>query len=201
MLRKRVVKIAFWLGLAALTVPLALAQDAAVLNPPPYRGVDTHMDGIFVTPVPNAPFSGTAELRSIQVLPDGMSETRRTIVEIARDSQGRIHNERRRLVSPSFNGTPQIVSIHIYDPETRLSTFLDPFTHIARESRLARPEIAPGSLSTPAARTAASDPLVQEEDLGTEMMDNLSVHGIRKTRTVPAALSGTGKAISVTDEY
>jgi hypothetical protein len=47
---------------------------------------------------------------------------------------------------------------------------------------------------------SARDSLVEEKDLGTETMDGLSVHGTLKTRTIPAAVSGTGRAVVVTDE-
>jgi hypothetical protein len=44
-------------------------------------------------------------------------------------------------------------------------------------------------------------PGYQEHDLGTESMENVAVHGVRKIRTVSAAASGTGKPVIVTDEY
>ena len=33
------------------------------------------------------------------------------------------------------------------------------------------------------------------------MMENVEVHGTRKSRTIPAEFSGTGQAIVITDEY
>jgi len=42
--------------------------------------------------------------------------------------------------------------------------------------------------------------VVIEEDLGTQSMENVSVHGARRSTTVPAAASGTGKPVVVTDE-
>jgi hypothetical protein len=48
---------------------------------------------------------------------------------------------------------------------------------------------------------AVRDPLVEEEELGTETMEKVLVHGLRTSRTLPAAVSGTGKPVVVIDEY
>ena len=135
-------KFSVLLAFAILFSPRAFCQETAS-TPPPYRGVEQHIAGVFVTPVPNVPFTATVEVESSQVLPDGSTEQKKTFNNIARDSAGRIYNERRTLVPSSFNGTPRIVSMHLYDPQNRLSTFMDPSTHIARESVLPKPEVDP----------------------------------------------------------
>ena len=180
------------LAFALLSSPAAFCQEPAS-SPPPYRGVEQHIAGVFVTPVANVPFWGTAEVESSQLLPDGSTEQKRTFNNIARDSAGRIYNERRTMMPSSFNGTPRIISMHLYDPQNRLNTFMDPLTHIARQSVLPKPEVDPsnqlGNSSAPG------------DDLGSDMMENVEVHGTRKSKTIPAQFSGTGQAILVTDEY
>jgi hypothetical protein len=42
------------------------AQQSPALHPPDYPGVRTFIPGVFVTPVPGAPFSGTVEIVSRQ---------------------------------------------------------------------------------------------------------------------------------------
>jgi hypothetical protein len=199
MLQGSIRKIVCLAAFAALADPLAFSQEASDLKPPQYRGVAVFVDGIFVSPVPGAPLTAIVELQSTQILADGSTEVRKSIANIARDSQGRIYNERRQLVSPSFTGNPQLLSFHIFDPETRLNTFLNPSTHIARHTISSAP--APVAEPRPGAPLSAHQPLVDGEDLGTEIMENVVVHGIRKTITVPATASGTGKAVVVTDEY
>jgi hypothetical protein len=196
MLLKSIGRIACVTGLATLVSPLVFSQEGSTSKPPPTRGVAVLVSGIFVTPVPGVPLSAVVELQSTQVLIDGSTDVRRSFANIARDSQGRIYNEHRQVVNPSFTGTPQIVAFHIFDPNTRLNTFLDPSTHLARQSTWHPPEAE----QTTGSSVSARDPLVQEKDLGTEIMDGLSVHGTLKTRTVPAAVSGTGRAVVVTDE-
>lgn len=182
-------------------VPRAGAQEAVRQNPPPYRGVQSHVDGVFVTPVPNVPLTAVAEVQSVQVLDDGSSVSRKTFNNIARDSQGRIYNERRALVPESNNDTPELISFHIYDPTTQLNTFLEVDTHLARQA--VRLETAPALALAQswASVVPVNRPGYQEQDLGTESMENTVVHGVRKTRTISATASGTGKPIVVVDEY
>src|ERR1700734_3559698 len=83
-----------------LFAPGSFAQETTTQTPPQYRGVQTHVDGVFVTPVANVPLS---------MLPE------------------------------TSNATPVILSMHIFDPTTKLNTFMDPETHVARQSVFDRP--------------------------------------------------------------
>jgi hypothetical protein len=178
--------------------PVVAAQENARTTPPPYRGVSERVDGIFVTPVPGVPLTAVIEVKSTKILPDGSTDVKKTSEDIARDSQGRIYNERRELVSPSFDGKPELLSFHLFDPATRLNTFLDPYTHLARQATLPPRPSAPESI--PDSKVVARNPLLQVQDLGTEIMEDVVVRGTRKSRTVTASASGTGKVIVVTDE-
>jgi len=185
------------LVLATSLLPL-LAQDTAP-HPPPYRGVNMMMAGVFVTPVADEPFSAVVKLENTQPLPDGTSIVRKSIGTIARDSRGRIYSERRQLLPSSFTGVPQTLSSLIFDPETRLSTTLSPYSHLGRQRTLPAPRVVSGA--PPATRAPIDSPLLQHEDLGSDIMENVPVHGTRQTRTIPASVTGTGKDIVVIDEY
>ena len=168
--------------------------------PPDYRGVQIQIPGIFVTPLPNAPFTAKVDIVSKEKLPDGTFNIKTSINHIARESSGRIYNERRRLVPVSFKGDPPLLSSHIYDPTTRLNIFLDPFTHLARESVLSRPPLPPPN-AVPSRVANPANPLFKEEELGTQYVGTVVLRGIRKSRTIPADLSGTGEQIVIIDEY
>jgi hypothetical protein len=199
MWKRSIRKIAWLAAVTALGAPLGFSQDTSTLKPPLYRGVTVHVSGVFVTPVPGVPLTAIVEVESTQVLADGATASKKTINNIGRDFKGRIYNERRRLVSTSFTGTPRLVSFHLYDPLTRVNTFLDPATHIARQTT--RPVATPDGEEKLASPGAVRDPLVEEEELGTETMEKLLVHGLRRSRTLPAAVSGTGKPVVIIDEY
>lgn len=176
------------------------AQNApANTMPPNYRGVQVHVDGIYVMPVPNAPFTADVEIVSHNIMPDGTDHVVTTTNHIGRSSSGRIYNERRQLVPPGFRGEPRLLSAHTYDPGTRMNIYTDTRMHLARESVSRRPAVTPAEALPPSQQRLR--PGYTESDLGMQSVDDVPLHGIRKTRTIPAEASGTGKAIVITDDY
>jgi hypothetical protein len=162
--------------------------------PPLYRGPVTQVQGVFVTPVAGAPFSAVVVIESKQALADGAVETRSSQVQIARDSRGRIHNELRALVPDGGQGAPPggmfpLISTHVFDPQTRISYFLNPATMIARMQLIPAPR-QPMDASNP-----------NTQDLGMTTLNGMQAKGTRVTRIVPAQASGTGKEVEVTDEF
>lgn len=165
-------------------------------SPPAFSG------GVFVTPVPGAPFSAEVEKDMMQVLKDGSLFHRKTAALIARNSQGRIHNERHEVLPASSTRKPIIFSILIYDPETRLRTFLLPQTHIASQRILSHPPSTepPANGWVHLVSALASIPNLKVQDLGPSVMDGLDVHGYRRFLTIPAQASGTDLPVVVSDE-
>ncbi len=180
-----------------LALLVAHAQDRAMSVPPAFSG------GVFVTPVPGEPFTAVAEQDLTQTLKDGTTFHRTTKGLIARDSRGRIHNEARVVVPITSTGEPPLLVTHIYDPDTRLNTFLNPYTHIARQSTLSNPPVTAPPLNWAQQESAGqpADPNARFEDLGTTVSDGISVHGYRRILSINAKLSGTGQAVTITDEY
>jgi hypothetical protein len=166
----------------AIATPAAAAQD------------------IFVTPIPNVPFSGVVNVERSYVRPDGSIVIFKTIREIDRDSRGRIHNESRVFVPVSDTNTPPVVRIHLYDPQTRISTILNP-----RERTFWTQTVNnPPPTVPPAPRYASAiqqglpqNEFTREEDLGVHEFEGLLAHGFRETQTLP----GTGEETVITDEY
>lgn len=159
-------------------------------------------EGIFVTPVSGQPFSATVTIEVKRELRDGSFWQRVATSLIARDSQGQIHNEAHAFVPLGLDRKSTLMSVHIYDPRTRLSTFLNPNTHIARQSTLARePATAPPANWAQMDQRFRPSTNVQLEDLGTQTMEGFYVHGYRRTNTYDAQSTGTGRSIVVMDEY
>ena len=164
--------------------------------PREYRGVQVRVDGIFVMPLPHAPFTAKVEIVSHERLPDGSEHVVQTSNHIARGNSGRIYNERRMLVPATYQAEPRLLSAHVYDPETRVSIFLDPMTRLAREQVLSQPSTVSGKAHRVPTTTG-----VVETELGSQVLDGVVLQGLRKSRTVPATMSGTGKELVVIDEY
>ncbi|WP_213806250.1 hypothetical protein [Granulicella sp. dw_53] len=176
--------------------PFCLGQRQ---TPRDYPGVRANIPGIFVTPVPNQPFSAKLDIVSHEKLPDGSDVVRTSTAHIARTSSGRIYNERRALVPASFKEEPVLLSALIYDPSSRLSISLAPFTRLARETILNQTPTPPPN--TVPAKAAPANRFYKEENIGTQPLGALTLRGIRKSRTIPAEMSGTGQEVVVVDEY
>jgi hypothetical protein len=161
-------------------------------------------EGIFVTPIAGQPLSATVTIEVKRELRDGSIWQRTATAVIARNSQGQIHNEAHAFVPLGLDRKPAstLMSVHIYDPQTRLNTFLNPSTHIARQRTLARePSTAPPANWAQMDQRFRPSTNVQLEDLGTQTIEGFYVHGYRRTNTYDAQSTGTGRSIVVTDEY
>jgi hypothetical protein len=97
-----------WLFLLSVAISPALAQQVRE-QPPLYSGPHVQVPGVFVPPISGVPFTATVMIQSKQPLPDGTIEIRVSQETIARDSRGRILNERRALMHEGFKGTPPLM--------------------------------------------------------------------------------------------
>jgi hypothetical protein len=182
---------ASWLVILAVAnlVPVSLAQD----------GPD-----IFVTPVPNLPFSAVVNVERSVVLRNGSVVDFKTIRNIGRDSRGRIHNESRMQVPASSTDTPEVVRIHLYDPQTRISTMINPGEKTFSTKTVNHPpSTVPPAIryASPAGSSLPQNEFTKEEDLGVHDMEGVQVRGVRQTQIISAESSGTGKEIVITDEH
>jgi len=185
------------LVLSVVGLHAAYSQDAAMSTAPGFGG------GVFVTPVPSVPFSAVVQQEMVQILKDGTSFQRKTTAVIARDVQGRIHNESREVLPISSSRQPMLLRIHIYDPYTRLNTFLDVHTHIARQSILSAPAamVPPSNWAQRETGESRASPNEQFEDLGINELTGIEVHGYQRTVTLSNKTSGTGQSVVIIDEY
>jgi hypothetical protein len=180
----------FAVGLVAAVLHSS-AQQAEENQPPRYPGTNTRVPGVFITPIGGEPFSATVEVRTDVVSTDGTWSVRRTMNKIARDSAGRIHNERRLLVPESFRGDPRVLEVHLFDPLKMVNVFYDPMTHVATQRVLSvMPKMA-----------SAARPGAKVEDLGIQTLAGVEAKGLRYSFTISAPASGTGQPIEITDEY
>jgi len=173
----------FFLLAVAVLIPRSSAQD------------------IFITPVANAPFSAVVNIERSIMKKDVSVVEIRNLREIGRDRQGRIHNESREAVPASSAQTPRLRHVHLYDPQTRLSTEIDPRNRIFWTRVVNHPPSAePPSLrfSAPEGQAPPNE-FVKEDDLGVREIEGVSAHGLRQTQTLPADTDGT--AIEIVDEY
>lgn len=155
----------------------------------------------FLTPVPNAPFSGVVTVQRTIVHKDGSVTQLKSTREVARDMRGRVHNELRTLVPMSSNDTPLLLNIHLYDPQTRISTEIN----VPKRTFSTVTVNHPPSTEPPSIRFAAPDgnappnEFTKQEDLGIREIEGVPAHGILETQTVTD--ENDGKEVVITDEY
>lgn len=160
--------------------------------------------GIFVTPIAGEPFTAmvTTERTTLAVQPDGKAAVLQSTSLIARDAEGRIRNEF-RPPAPAAGPALPLASVHLYDPATRISSFLYPRQHMFQVTALNRPP-ATDTTGPFASATGSSYPqsgFAQQQDLGAQTIAGIETHGVRVTQTIPAAASGSGSEVVLTDEY
>lgn len=164
-------------------------------------GLAQSTSGIFITPVPDAPFTGVIKVDRTIVRPDGKVESLKTVRDTARDRRGRIYNVFRVLVPATFTGTPPTIRVHFYDPQTRNYTYLYPNQHTYMTGTVNHPPAAePADLiASPAGNSVPLNQFTKQEDLGTQSVEGITAHGVRETQTIPNG--STGSEVVLTDEY
>ncbi|HWY47129.1 MAG TPA: hypothetical protein VNX70_07090 [Bryobacteraceae bacterium] len=158
--------------------------------------------------VTGAPYSAQAVTQFTQTLADGNHIQRSTTASLARDSQGRTRTERSMAAIGALAGSGAASkAVFINDPVAGTGYMLDATHKTARQMPANRhrppsdPSLLPGTgTQAHAFSEQRSNANVKIDDLGTQVMDGLSVQGKRKTKTILAAQAGSARDIEVVTE-
>ncbi len=165
---------------------------------PPDGGIREHVDGIFIAPVAGAPFSAKVPVEITHQLQDGTTVTRKYYTLVARDSQGRLYRETRKLIAADENREPPLIRTYVSDPQTALRTVCSPAQRTCWTAKF-HPQLrvskAPVGLSKDGKSSLVS------ESLGSSTIDDLEVQGTRETRTFNAGAFGNDRPVAVTKEF
>ena len=105
---------------------------------------------IFVTPIPNLPFTGVINGERSFVQRDGSIVNVKTIRDIGRDGRGRIYNESRMLVPVANTKTPQLMQFIDTTRRPGSLRYSIPKTELSQQERLVtRPQRYPPLFSMP----------------------------------------------------
>lgn len=192
-------KLLFVTALAAAASIHVLAQQAALeAQRAPDGGTTQHIDGIFIPPVPHAPFSAKVPVETSHALPDGTVENRKFYSIVARDSSGRVHNENRRIVPADSTEEPPVNYYIFTDPEAQTRTFCYPATHVCRVTRL---RLVTSFEQIPEGPLDGGKRFLQRIELGNDTMDSLEVVGTREILTINQGTVGNDHPIATTKEF
>jgi hypothetical protein len=168
---------------------------------PPDGGTREVLISILIPSIPNAPFSATVATESVRHLADGSRITLVNRRAIARDSSGRIFQERRLLVPEDGKHESILTQIEISDPLSHDLYICVPKERVCQVEFFSAPTFVP-----PVPAAAPSSPNNQagtpsRENLGTQFLGGLETFGTRETLVIEAGLIGNDTPIQTTREY
>jgi hypothetical protein len=154
-------------------------------------GMYSHIDGLYIPAIPNAPFSARVDAVWSETLKDGTRVTRKFYNLVGRDASGRIHQEDRKFIPAGPNADSALNSLIIKDPIAQTKTTCYPKKKLCEitvfDPAATKPESAAGSQ-------------VQREDLGWKTIDSLEAQGTREIRTFKTAATGNDHPLVTTKE-
>lgn len=177
--------------------PSAAAAAPSSVTAPGDGRVAEWMYGEHIPAVGGLPFFAKAELETVNQLQNGTLITHKTYNLIARDGQGRTHNEARNWIDLTTGAEPRLTRIELYDPATKLRTNLYPLTKIARQW----PFGTPGPIPAPSPQSAPAKPETSREEIGTDTVEGVPVRGVRVSQTYPIGALGNDRPLTVVTEY
>jgi len=179
------------MSFAALSLCLALTTSTNKAQSQSSDGnVHTHIQGIEIPPIPNAPFTARVVVTWNQPLIGGGTLSRMYYTMVARDGQGRVHREVRDFVPANSDAEPRLRSFSIMDPVagTRTTCLQDTMSCSTTNFQ---PRL---SLNGNAPLTTSSGN-VKRESLGEHLIDNLPATGTREISTASAGEPGNSQLV------
>jgi len=156
-----------------LSLGVFLAVSPALAQKPSVGAVHTHIDGIQVPPVANAPFTAKVVVEWNEPLVGGGTASHMYYTMVARDSQGRVRRETRGFVPGGSDAEPPLRSFTILDPVAGTRT-----TCTKAWMTCATSAFDPNLLLAEAAQSGANS---STESIGQQTIDGLPVSGTRQT--------------------
>ncbi|WP_158751305.1 hypothetical protein [Acidobacterium sp. S8] len=184
---------------AVFASSLAAGQQAPQDAPhAPDGGTFERINNIDIPPVANAPFTATVSAEWIRKLEDGGTITISNHRQVARDSSGRVFQERRLLVPGGDQKTSPISELDFSDPNQHELYICFPSAHTCS----LRDYYVPADFHLPQPGELPSHQgNLTREDLGKNTLDGVEVVGTRETLTLNQGTIGNSQPLSVTKEF
>jgi hypothetical protein len=167
-------------------------------------GVSETLQSIYIPPLLNAPFSAIVHTQWIRPLPEGGTYTVVNQRLVARDSRGRIYEERWLLVPKGSDVKSQMNVIQVADPSQR--TLYNCFT-LVKPHRCMMLDFfeSPTAIYKPdTGRTGAlpnGKGSSTHEDLGIRTIAGVETTGTRDMTIINAGVNGNDRPYSITREF
>jgi len=159
--------------------------------------VRTHIEGIDIPTVANAPFSARVVVTWDRKLEDGSTQSRQYYTMVVRDNQGRVRRETREFVPANSSEEPPLRSFTIFDPVAGTRTACNQARGKCAVTAF-RPQLDLNGASAGATPAGTEDG--SRVSLGQQTMDGLAVTGTRVTEGADGSL-GEGSTTAHTDSW
>ncbi len=169
--------------------PLAHAPDG---------GTRERVESIAIPSATNAPFSAVVVTEWTRILPDGSTQTNKNHRTVARDSSGRVFQERRFFTPTGDQQVTPLSELDYQDPNKHESYACRPNQRVCYEYTSNMPATVALPKAGPLPNGAGS---VTLEDLGRKTIGNLDVLGSREVTTINAGVIGNQKAEPIVKEF
>jgi hypothetical protein len=190
--------------LILVPVPLAHGQSQTPIVEMRDGGTSEVLQSIYIPPLLNAPFTATVHTEWTKPIPGGGSFSLVNERRVARDSRGRIYEERWLLVPKGGRVKSQMNVIQIADP--RLRKLYNCFTlqqpHRCRLENFTEPATA---VYKPATRSTGPLPdgngFTTHEELGVRNLQGIDTEGTRDTTTLNPGVFGNDQPLVTKREF
>lgn len=183
-------------GVAALFIASVSAQN--LQQRAPEGGTRPILVSIFIPPVVDAPFTATVNTIWTGRAPDGSTYTVKNHRTIARDSAGRIFQERRRLTPDGDKQETAITELDFINPTSHEQVVCDPDGHVCE---IYNYWLMASTVENSSADRVSAAAGVTREDLGHDTIAGLDTVGTRETTTIAAGTIGNDRPLDVVTEF
>lgn len=185
--------------LFSAVLPLA-AQEP--IQHAPDGGTMERIQSVDIPAIPNAPFSAVVVTEFTRILPDGSKQTTWNHRSVARDSAGRVFQERRFFAPHGDLEETRLFQLQYDDPNAHQRTLCYPAGKICRTFPFTLRYVPPSqNESLPPTVTLPNGMTIVRESLGHQTIQDVDCVGSRETTTIPAGLIGNEKAEKVVKEF
>ena len=195
--------------LSALEAQKSQTVDAADVGTTPVAeagdgGVSEVRQSTYIAPIVNAPFTAIAHMEWTRPMAEGGSSALVNQRRVARDSRGRIYEQRWLLVPRGSEDQSRMNVIQIADPVAH--TLYNCFT-LKTPQRCVLDKFAEPALTSYTPPVLANGPLPNNngtrihEDLGSRAIEGIEVFGTRDTVNYNAGVMGSDQPFSIWREF
>jgi len=181
-----------WLAFCA-----AGAQDQPTMHAPD-GGARMFIQSIDILPQQNAPFSAIVTAEVTRILVDGSTQSNWNRRTVARDSAGRIFQERRLLQPNGDKVMTPVTQLEYYDPLRHEFFACRPEAKICYQHPYSAPETM---RLMPAGPLPDGRGSVKREELGRKLIEAVDVIGSREITTINAGVFGNEKSEPIVKEF